>query len=111
MDVLTCVAIAAAESWAVTRFGSFDVTMQAPGSSASESNSNNMKTFWVLLVVQYLSLKYYRIFLYHKYFSPLRHLPGPTVSLIPILQPGPGFELDAQAVDPRTHPSRTTTPS
>ncbi|KAI2638511.1 cytochrome P450 [Xylaria nigripes] len=31
-----------------------------------------------LFITQYLALKYYRIFLYHKYFSPLRHLPGPT---------------------------------
>lgn len=29
---------------------------------------------------QYLTLKFYRIFLYHRYFSPLRHVPGPTVS-------------------------------
>ncbi|KAI1433904.1 cytochrome P450 [Xylaria sp. CBS 124048] len=31
-----------------------------------------------LFITQYFALKYYRVFLYHKYFSPLRHLPGPT---------------------------------
>ncbi|KAK7955917.1 uncharacterized protein PG986_005139 [Apiospora aurea] len=31
-----------------------------------------------LLLGQYLLLKFYRVFLYHRYFSPLRHLPGPT---------------------------------
>lgn len=31
-------------------------------------------------LAQYLTLKFYRIFLYHRYFSPLRHVPGPTVS-------------------------------
>lgn len=29
---------------------------------------------------QYITLKIYRIFLYPKYFSPLRHVPGPKVS-------------------------------
>ncbi|KAI1854249.1 hypothetical protein JX266_001390 [Neoarthrinium moseri] len=33
---------------------------------------------WTIFLAQYLALKYYRIFLYHKYFSPLRHVPGPT---------------------------------
>ncbi|RYP53202.1 hypothetical protein DL768_001795 [Monosporascus sp. mg162] len=30
-----------------------------------------------LFLIQYLLVKYYRVFLYHKYFSPFRHLPGP----------------------------------
>ncbi|RYP21857.1 hypothetical protein DL767_009176 [Monosporascus sp. MG133] len=30
-----------------------------------------------LFLIQYLVVKYYRVFLYHKYFSPFRHLPGP----------------------------------
>lgn len=33
-------------------------------------------------LAQYLTLKFYRIFLYHRYFSPLRHVPGPTVSCL-----------------------------
>lgn len=39
-----------------------------------------IKTILVLFIVQYLGIKYYRIFLYPHYFSPLRQLPGPTVS-------------------------------
>ncbi|EMR64334.1 putative cytochrome p450 3a5 protein [Eutypa lata UCREL1] len=37
-----------------------------------------VKTLLVLFIVQYLGVKYYRIFLYPHYFSPLRQLPGPT---------------------------------
>lgn len=33
-----------------------------------------------LFSVQYVLLKYYRLVLYPNYFSPLRHLPGPSVS-------------------------------
>ncbi|RYP81783.1 hypothetical protein DL769_001823 [Monosporascus sp. CRB-8-3] len=39
--------------------------------------SDFMKAFFILFVIQYLGLKCYRIFLYPKYFSPIRHLPGP----------------------------------
>ncbi len=35
-----------------------------------------------LLLFQFLTIKFYRVFLYHRYFSPLRHLPGPKVSLL-----------------------------
>jgi hypothetical protein len=35
---------------------------------------------FALFLSQYLLLKFYRVFLYHRYFSPLRHLPGPKVS-------------------------------
>lgn len=33
----------------------------------------------ILFLVQYFLLKYYRMFLYPTYFSPLRHFPGPGV--------------------------------
>ena len=42
--------------------------------------SGFVKTFLGFFVAQYLAVKCYRIFLYPYYFSPLRHLPGPTVS-------------------------------
>ncbi|KAH8664481.1 cytochrome P450 [Xylariales sp. PMI_506] len=31
----------------------------------------------IFFFIQYLLVKYYRVFLYPRYFSPLRHLPGP----------------------------------
>ncbi|RYO87230.1 hypothetical protein DL766_009156 [Monosporascus sp. MC13-8B] len=39
--------------------------------------SDFMKAFFILFGIQYLGVKCYRIFLYPKYFSPLRHIPGP----------------------------------
>ncbi|RYP91722.1 hypothetical protein DL770_002163 [Monosporascus sp. CRB-9-2] len=39
--------------------------------------SGFIKAFFTLFVIHYLGLKCYRIFLYPKYFSPLRHIPGP----------------------------------
>lgn len=39
------------------------------------------KTTGAFFFVQYLAVKLYRVFLYHRYFSPLRHLPGPGVSI------------------------------
>lgn len=35
-----------------------------------------------VFLVQYLAVKFYRIFLYPYFFSPLRHLPGPKVCLV-----------------------------
>lgn len=37
-----------------------------------------LAVFLVAFVVQYGALKVYTFFLYHRFFSPLRHLPGPT---------------------------------
>lgn len=37
------------------------------------------QTVGICLFLQYVALTFYRVFLYHKYFSPFRHLPGPTV--------------------------------
>lgn len=77
MDVISCVAIAAVESWVITRFKLSEVVEH--GDSANRLDTKQI--FWTLLSLQYLIVKYYRIFLYHKYFSPLRHIPGPTVSI------------------------------
>ncbi|KAI1357132.1 cytochrome P450, partial [Xylaria arbuscula] len=35
-------------------------------------------TVWSCFLAQYLAFKFYRVFLYPQYFSPLRKLPGPT---------------------------------
>lgn len=44
--------------------------------------SGFVKTFLGFFTIQFLAVKCYRIFLYPYYFSPLRHLPGPTVSAL-----------------------------
>ncbi|RYP39457.1 hypothetical protein DL767_002191 [Monosporascus sp. MG133] len=49
------------------------------------------KAFFILFVIHYLGLKCYRIFLYPKYFSPLRHIPGPQVSGVPMSRHYPGI--------------------
>lgn len=65
MDILKCFSLAAVETFAVARYLGWLI---------------NTQVGCILFFAQYLALKYYRIFLYHKYFSPLRHLPGPAVS-------------------------------
>lgn len=70
MDLLSCAALSLASSLLGSLLGLSDAPEQLTGFQA----------FIISFVVQYLSLKFYRIFLYHKYFSPLRHLPGPKNS-------------------------------
>jgi hypothetical protein len=36
--------------------------------------------FAMYFAFQYALLKFYRVVLYHRFFSPLRHVPGPKVS-------------------------------
>ncbi|KAI0140269.1 cytochrome P450 3A5 [Pestalotiopsis sp. NC0098] len=62
MDVVVCAGLAALESFALSTLG-----------QVVEAN-----IIVALFLFQYVLLKYYRIFLYHRYFSPYRHLPGPT---------------------------------
>lgn len=78
MDAISCVAIAAFESWVVSRFRLSEALEH--GDPANQLDTKQI--FWTLLCVRYFAVKYYRIFLYHKYFSPLRHIPGPTVSSV-----------------------------
>ncbi|KAI1769425.1 cytochrome P450 [Hypoxylon sp. FL1150] len=68
MDVLTCLSLAALEAF----------VMMMVGDRGHSDSLPTVQTGCILFAIQYLLLKYYRIFLYHKYFSPLRHLPGPT---------------------------------
>lgn len=70
MDLLSCAALSLASSL----LGSLLDFSDGPGQVTGR------KAFATSFVVLYLSLKIYRIFLYHKYFSPLRHLPGPKNS-------------------------------
>lgn len=75
MDLLLCGGLALLEALAYGRLWprGFDSYPQPTSGSLIENAT-------VLFLGHYLFLKYYRIFLYHKYFSPLRHLPGPKVS-------------------------------
>ncbi|KAI1641311.1 cytochrome P450 [Biscogniauxia mediterranea] len=66
MDAYACAAVSVAEWLAANAI----LGSALPGLSAT-------KAILGLFLVQYLGVKYYRIFLYHRYFSPFRHLPGP----------------------------------
>ncbi|KAI1406928.1 cytochrome P450 [Hypoxylon sp. FL1857] len=66
MDVILCAGLTAVESL---------VANNLPGRPTGPVSG---QVALALFLAQYLAVKYYRIFLYHKYFSPLRHIPGPT---------------------------------
>ncbi|KAI0006418.1 cytochrome P450 [Xylariaceae sp. FL0662B] len=67
MDASVCAGLSVAEWLTASSFG-----------DSIGLSYNPKKVILVLFLVQYLAVKYYRIFLYHRYFSPFRHLPGPT---------------------------------
>lgn len=76
MDLLICAGLTAVELVAADRFWAEGLRQNSfPG----------LHTALLTFLAQYLTLKFYRIFLYHRYFSPLRHVPGPKVSRL-----GPG---------------------
>ncbi|OTB05189.1 hypothetical protein M426DRAFT_260961 [Hypoxylon sp. CI-4A] len=64
MDLLACVGLTILESVALI-----------PGRELGYLYA--VKRFLVVLLLQYASLKLYRIIVYPRFFSPLRHLPGP----------------------------------
>ncbi|OTA92784.1 hypothetical protein M434DRAFT_74137 [Hypoxylon sp. CO27-5] len=68
MDLLKCSGLTALEVFVFTRVAAH---LHFDGLTGIQAG-------YILFATQYLLLKYYRIFLYPKYFSPLRHLPGPT---------------------------------
>lgn len=68
MDICICTGLAIIEYLAATATRSIDADRFRP-----------QVTVAALLGLHYLLVKYYRVFLYHKHFSPLRHLPGPKV--------------------------------
>ncbi|KAI1413024.1 cytochrome P450 [Hypoxylon sp. FL1857] len=65
MDVFICASISTA-GWLV--LGAFEHPVQL----------SPWKTVLIFFLMQYAFVKFYRICLYHRYFSPFRHLPGPT---------------------------------
>ncbi|KAI1091137.1 cytochrome P450 [Rostrohypoxylon terebratum] len=66
MDLILCAGLASVETLLVNNI------------SGQESRPVSGKISLALFFAQYFVVKFYRIFLYHRYFSPLRHLPGPT---------------------------------
>ena len=70
MDLFLCAGLAAIESFLVKRLPSQDTDVMS------------IRTVITLFLAQYLAVKIYRIFLYPKYFSPLRNVPGPTVNIV-----------------------------
>lgn len=71
MDLLVCAGLTAAQVFAADKFWR---------EGLRQDSLPVLQTAICTFLAQYLTLKFYRIFLYHRYFSPLRHVPGPTVS-------------------------------
>ncbi|KAI6090985.1 cytochrome P450 [Hypoxylon rubiginosum] len=69
MDILIAASLSAAEWLAI---------LVLPDLIRPSYSYSHTKTVLTLLSLQYAAIKFYRIFLYHRYFSPFRHLPGPT---------------------------------
>ncbi|KAI2622153.1 cytochrome P450 [Hypomontagnella submonticulosa] len=65
MDVIVCGGLTALEL----------VALNLPGRGLD--GPQTLKSFLMVLLVQYALLKVYRIILYPNFLSPLRHLPGP----------------------------------
>lgn len=63
----------------ISIIGAFSLVKLFPQRSINESF---LATFFTLLSFQYTILFTWNVILYPKYFSPLRHLPEPTVRLI-----------------------------
>ncbi|KAI0839975.1 cytochrome P450 [Hypoxylon sp. FL0890] len=68
MDLLKCSALTSLEVFVIARVVARPRIDWLAG----------IQTGYILFVIQYLLLKSYRVFLYPKYFSPFRQLPGPT---------------------------------
>ncbi|KAI1370882.1 cytochrome P450 [Hypoxylon crocopeplum] len=64
MDLVNCGGLTALELVALQSSRELDIL-------------SNIKIFFAVFVLQYTLLKFYRIILYPRFFSPLRHLPGP----------------------------------
>ncbi|KAI8952274.1 cytochrome P450 3A5 [Xylaria longipes] len=64
MDVAICVVLASIELYLANL-------------SSKVGESLHLTTFISLLSLHYFLFKFYRIYLYPRFFSPLRHLPGP----------------------------------
>lgn len=84
MDVLICMGLTALELLTVESLSSHVLDRYVAA---------------IIFILQYMTLKVYRIYLYPKHLSPLRHIPGPTVREI--------FVYDQLLLT--DEPSRTTT--
>lgn len=66
MDLLTCAILSGVEAYTLLHYGLIaQVTL---------------KTCVAQFVLQYLLLKFYRCYVYPRYLSPLRGIPGPMVN-------------------------------
>jgi hypothetical protein len=68
MDAVICVGLAIIECF----------VLQTLGHRTLSDKPTSL--FLAIFLSQYLILKFYRTFIYHKYVSPFRYLPGPAVS-------------------------------
>ncbi|KAI0160442.1 cytochrome P450 [Xylariaceae sp. FL1272] len=71
MDVIICAGLSVVTTFLVSVLIA-QLYVDAPPSAITK------KTILVHFAVEYFTLKVYRTFIYHNYFSPLRHLPGPS---------------------------------
>lgn len=88
MDFIACAGLGLIESLLLDRFWARNTPTGSTAAAVPPDVTVTVtvtvvRAAWTLFLAQYLALKYYRIFLYHKYFSPLRDVPGPSVSLRP----------------------------
>ncbi len=72
MDTRLCLFFSLLETFVALR-------LQNPQSLVAFSPTSSLKLFSAFFFVQYALVKFYRIFVYPFWFSPLRHLPGPKV--------------------------------
>ncbi|KAI1338823.1 cytochrome P450 [Xylariaceae sp. FL0016] len=73
MDFAVCFGLAVLGAYVSDK-----VRAQGGAQNAPNTDGFNVQSAWIFFIAQYAIFKYYRIFLYPVYFSPLRHLPGPS---------------------------------
>jgi len=66
MDILTCATLSALEGYSLAHFGPLHLSA---------------RLFLYLFIAHYFVFKFYRIYVYPRYVSPMRHLPGPKVNI------------------------------
>ncbi|CAJ2502989.1 Uu.00g103830.m01.CDS01 [Anthostomella pinea] len=81
MDILSCAALAVIESVALRAL-------------VSDIDVGPQRIAFIAFGLQYLVLKWYRLFLYPKYFSPWRHLPTPPGNQFMLGHAGRIFKAD-----------------
>lgn len=81
MDLITCAGLGLLESLLLDKLWIRNTNTTTGPAAAALQDVTVAQAACALFLSQYLAVKYYRVFLYHKYFSPLRNVPGPSVSL------------------------------